>query len=88
MVPVGAGRSVEGPVAGGDGGVVHDGDGAVEHVEGEGGDPAVPVTLVELVAGVGVAEEPGALADLGPQVVVYSRELRGAVLAPAQPGYD
>lgn len=61
---VGTGRTVERPVAGRDARVVDDGDGAVEDMEGEPVQPPVPVTLVELVAGVWVTEEACTLTHL------------------------
>lgn len=65
-----AGGTVEGPVARRDTRVINDGDGTIEDVQREAFHPAVPVTLVELVAGVGVAEEAGALTHLWPQRVI------------------
>lgn len=56
--------TVEGPIASGNTRVIDDSDGTVKDVEGEPVQPSVPVTLIELIAGVRMTEEACTLAHL------------------------
>ena len=74
--------TIEGPVAGGDAGVIAEHDRAGEDVNGELVDPLVVVAFVELVAVGRVPEKSGSFANLGADGVVESAESSGPKLVP------